>query len=159
VPVAKVAPPRVSVARAMVVVNVAVPEMSLVVHLCRVTVRFLPCSLTVLVTTRQVISSICPEFPCGPVAPTGPEFGATPVPDRAIVLAVGSLSLRPIVADRVPAVVGVKRAVIVQLCSNASVRPAHASAVIVKSPASPPASRAPPVTVSAWAPTLVSTSG
>jgi hypothetical protein len=52
------------------------------------------------------------------------------LPVSAIVLALGSLSVRAIVAVLVPVLLGVKRAEIVQLCSKDSVRPEHASAVI-----------------------------
>lgn len=56
----------------------------------------------------------------------------------------GGLVVGEIVAVRVPVVVGANRTVIVQLCSNASVRPAHPSAVIAKSPGSPLGSSAAP---------------
>src|SRR5437660_895824 len=81
-----------------------------------------------------------------------------PLPESAIDAAVGSLSTRSIAAARGPVVDGVKRVVIVQLCSNASLLPEQASAVIAKSAALAPVTDAPPIT-SACAPTLVTVTG
>ena len=66
----------------------------------------------------------------------------------------GSLSANVIVVALSPVVVGVKRAVIVQVCLKASVRPEHASATIAKSAGSAPPSQV-AVIASSCAPTFI----
>jgi hypothetical protein len=75
-----------------------------------------------------------------PVAPAGPELAATPFPVSVIVVALASLPASATIAVLTPGLLGVKRTVIVQLCSNTNVRPEHASAVIAKSAALGPLS-------------------
>lgn len=72
VPVAYSLPSRVTRARASVVVKVAVPVISFVVHFCWLTLCFLPFLVTVLVTVLQVTSLIWPGSPRAPLAPVAP---------------------------------------------------------------------------------------
>jgi hypothetical protein len=87
----------------------------------------------------------------------GSELAATPLPVSVIVLAVDSLSDSAIVAVLAPVVLGVNCAEIVQLCSNASVRPEQPSAMIAKSVESADTAIESPEIESACAPTFVTT--
>jgi hypothetical protein len=98
------------------------------------------------------VGPVGPLLPVGPVDPVGPVSDATQVPVKAAVSGAASLSVSVAVS---PAWVdGVNCTVIVHVCSNASVRPWHASAVIAKSAALVPDTAA-PLILSPCAPTFV----
>ena len=76
--------------------NLTVPETSLVVHFCTVTLCLRPWTVTVFVTALHMTSSIWPAGPCGPVGPAGPVAPVVPVGP------VGPVGLRGLAVAQTP---------------------------------------------------------